>query len=112
MNDVADHHDSDKPRYSLLPRRALAEVVFVMEHGAAKYAPNNYLLGNGLDPGRLWDSAQRHLWAIHTEDEMLDGESALSHWAHAAADCLMALEVIKKRTQATTGESDDLARQR
>lgn len=90
------HHDSGKLRYSLLPSHATTEVVRVMEYGATKYAPENYLKGGGLDVTRLWDSCMRHMWAVRC-GELVDPESGCPHMSHVAADAMMMREIILMR---------------
>lgn len=83
-------HDEKKPRYSLLPVGALATVVAVMEHGAAKYGADNWR--NCEDPTRYWDAAQRHLWAS-SQLNFRDPETNLPAIAHAIASLLILLEL-------------------
>lgn len=84
-------NDTNKPKMSLLPSYALAEVAQVMTMGAEKYGRYNYL--DGMEYSRILDANLRHLNAfIGGEDN--DAESGLSHLAHAAANSLMLLEYI------------------
>ena len=89
-------HDAEKSRVDLLPPRAALDVGRVMGYGAQKYAPNNYLRGEGIDPDRLIAAGLRHLFA-HQAGELNDPESKLTHLSHAAASILMAIEVMRKR---------------
>lgn len=84
-------HDQDKPRPSLLPFRALASVVAVLEFGARKYAPHAW---RGVPDGRAryTDAALRHLFA-HMQGESDDPESGLPHLAHAVCSLLFAMEL-------------------
>lgn len=81
-------HDSQKPKWSLLPYDALLPVVRVMEYGAAKYGRDNWMAG--MEWTRLADAAVRHLldW-LRGEDN--DRESGLPHLAHAACNLLFLL---------------------
>ena len=79
-------HDQNKPRMSLVPAGVLAEVIAVLEHGAAKYGENNWTQVEGI---RYFDAAHRHLGAWWTGEEV-DKESGQAHLAHAIC-CLMFL---------------------
>lgn len=80
--------DAAKPRWSLLPGGTVAEVVEVLEYGAAKYSADNWMkVDNGRT--RYYDAAMRHLdswW----RGEKTDAESGKSHLAHAIC-CLLYL---------------------
>lgn len=82
-------HDAGKPRWSLLPWRALEPVVQVLEHGAAKYAVGNWKHVADAE-ARYLDAAFRHLGA-HADGERLDPESGLPHLAHAVTNVLFLL---------------------
>jgi hypothetical protein len=56
--------DGGKPRWTLLPFDALAEVVKVLEHGAQKYQPDNWR--KCPDATRYVDALMRHLAAYQT----------------------------------------------
>ena len=80
--------DAGKPRWTLMPWASLCEVLAVLEYGAAKYAPDNWLhVPNPVD--RYTNAALRHLTAW-IQGERCDPESGLSHLAHAAC-CLLFL---------------------
>jgi len=82
-------HDSAKPRWSLVPWRAMDDVLAVLEHGAEKYAPDNW---RHVEPAeRYWDAAMRHLIAWR-QGRRMDGESGLPALAHAACCVLFLLE--------------------
>ena len=80
--------DQDKPRYGLLPPKALRSTVDVLTFGAKKYDADNW---RKVPDGkrRYFDAMQRHLWAWQ-EGELKDPESGLPHLAHAMC-CLMFL---------------------
>jgi len=81
-------HDSDKPRWSLLPFKALQEVVEVLTFGAKKYAADNWkYVPNARE--RYIDAAYRHL-ADWNSGEKKDPETGKSHLAHAVC-CLLFL---------------------
>lgn len=80
--------DSCKPRWSLLPKGAVLQIIKVLEFGAAKYAENNWQhVKNGRH--RYYDALMRHMNAWW-EGEKTDSESGLSHLAHAGC-CLLFL---------------------
>jgi hypothetical protein len=81
-------YDSEKPKWTLLPFRALKEVVAVLGFGAKKYAPDNWQRVPDAST-RYVDAAFRHLtdWQLK---ERLDGETGKSHLAHAIC-CLLFL---------------------
>lgn len=84
-------HDTAKPRYSLLPWKAVDELVRVLEHGAAKYGPENWRkVTNGRQ--RYLNAALRHIAAVLAAGERNDAESGFHHLAHAAVSLLFALE--------------------
>jgi hypothetical protein len=81
-------YDEDKLQWSLLPFRALKEVVAVLGFGAKKYAPDNWQRVPDAST-RYVDAAFRHLTDWHLK-ERLDGETGKSHLAHAIC-CLLFL---------------------
>jgi len=80
--------DNDKPQWSLLPFKALKEVVDVLTYGAKKYAPDNWK--KVPDAKRRYiDAGFRHFTA-YAAGEKLDPETGKSHLAHAIC-CLLYL---------------------
>lgn len=90
MNNPGIKHDSNKPDYSLLPPRALHELVKVLDFGARKYDRENWRKLDDLQ-NRYFAAAQRHLWALRI-GETIDKESGLPHAAHALACISFLLE--------------------
>jgi Domain of unknown function (DUF5664) len=88
-------HDARKPRFSLLPTRAVADVVAVLEYGARKYAPGNWMIVPDART-RYFDAAQRHLLSWW-DGERIDPESGLPHLAHATC-CLLFLAWFDSRS--------------
>ena len=86
--DIGDKYDAGKPRWSLLPCGTIAQVVAVLEFGAARYEVDNWM--HVPDAGRrYYDAAMRHIDAwLH--GEKTDPESGLPHLAHAVC-CLLFL---------------------
>lgn len=84
-------YDQGKARISLLPGRAIEQVMKVGEMGAAKYGDHNYRLG--MPVTKFLNAAFRHAfveWLFKGVDN--DPESGLPHLAHAAWNMLAALE--------------------
>lgn len=80
--------DYDKPQWSLMPWKALSQVVDVLTYGAKKYAPDNWKkVPNARQ--RYIDAGFRHLTA-YASGEKNDSETGLSHLAHAMC-CLLFL---------------------
>lgn len=86
-------YDAGKPDWSLMPFRALNEVVDVLTFGAKKYAPDNWRHVD--NPRRRYFSAvMRHMsaWVL---GEKLDPETGKSHLAHAVCDIIFLFELEK-----------------
>lgn len=81
-------YDSGKPQWSLLPFKALTEVVEVLTYGAKKYAPDNWK--KVPDARRRYiDAGFRHFTA-YASGETHDPETGKHHLAHAIC-CLLYL---------------------
>jgi len=84
--EVGQKYDKDKPRYDLIPLKALEQTVGVLTYGAKKYAPENWRRVEGWRR-RYFGAALRHLFAWWG-GEKTDPESGHPHMAHALC-CLM-----------------------
>lgn len=74
-------HDTDKPRYDLLPPVAIDLMAQVMTFGAKKYKPEGWrTVPDALQ--RYQAALLRHSFAM-LRGEALDAESGLPHAAHA-----------------------------
>ena len=81
-------YDNGKPQWSLLPFRALTQVVEVLTYGAKKYAPDNWK--KVPDARRRYiDAGFRHFTA-YAAGETHDPETGKHHLAHAIC-CLLYL---------------------
>ena len=81
-------YDNGKPQWSLLPFRALTQVVEVLTYGAKKYAPDNWK--KVPDARRRYiDAGFRHFTA-YTTGETNDPETGKHHLAHAIC-CMLYL---------------------
>ena len=81
-------YDDSKPDYSLIPPRALNDLVKVLTFGAKKYDRHNWKKVENAEQ-RYFAAAQRHLWAV-LRGETHDPESGEHHYAHALC-CIMYL---------------------
>ena len=86
-------YDKDKPQWSLLPFKALTEVVEVLTYGAKKYAPDNWKKVPDAKQ-RYIDASFRHFTA-YIGGEKLDSETGKSHLAHALC-CMLFLLAFEK----------------
>jgi hypothetical protein len=76
--------DSLKPRWSLVPKGVIAQVVDVLTFGAAKYSADNWMY---VAPDKYYNALNRHIDAWRN-GEKLDEETGKHHLAHALC-CLM-----------------------
>ena len=89
--------DQGKPKFSMIPQKALKEVAKVFTHGAEKYGDFNYS-GEG-EVLRYVDALQRHCNQYLTFEDLDDtDESGVHHLACVAANALMALDSIINNT--------------
>lgn len=92
--------DAGKPRPSLLPWRAIQQIVAVLEFGAAKYGADNWQRVPEARQ-RYFDAAMRHLLAWW-DGERMDAESGLPHLAHAGCCILFLLWSDKSAAEEKT----------
>lgn len=86
--------DQGKPQYSLIPSKALLEVVKVLTFGAQKYDPENWRRVPDAKT-RYFDAAQRHLWQWK-DGEINDegaGGSDCHHLAAAISNLMFILQL-------------------
>lgn len=86
-------HDSNKPRYELIPFEALHEIAKVFTFGANKYGDFNYR--KGLTYNRLLGASLRHI-SKYIQGIDLDNESNLNHLAHAISNLMMIITFEKE----------------
>lgn len=82
-------HDAGKPRVDLFPPQAILAISEVLGYGAKKYSDHNWQNNGGMEYSRLYAAAQRHMLAFW-DGEQSDGETGMSHLAHAAC-CIVFL---------------------
>ena len=78
---TGNKYDQGKPRFSLVPQKAMGEFVAVLTFGAEKYGDHNWKMVDGLQT-RYFDALHRHLAAFRS-GEVRDNESGKHHLAHA-----------------------------
>ena len=83
--------DQGKPKFSLLPTKALKLVAQIFTGGEVKYGAYNHMKGTTWC--RYWDAASRHMNAW-LDGEDLDPESGKNHLAHAIASLLILLCMV------------------
>ena len=93
-------NDAGKPRFSLIPWDCLEEVAKVFTEGAQVHGDSNWRNDIGTSRHyqmrrRFLDAALRHLTAVfsdpmsdYCQEESLDKDSGLHHWAHAIANLM------------------------
>jgi len=81
-------YDNGKPRFDLIPPKALLKIADVFAYGASKYEARNWEKGTSW--GRYYRACIGHLNAWWSKEE-LDNESNLMHLAHAGCCLLMLL---------------------
>lgn len=84
--------DQKKPRFDLLPMRALRSVANVLTFGAEKYGVDNWRLVPDRER-RYLAATFRHVIA-HALGERLDPETGEPHLAHAACCVLFMLDEV------------------
>ena len=82
-------HDTNKPRFDLIPAKAELALAQVLTFGAEKYAPDNWRIVPDAKQ-RYIAAALRHINAARS-GEAMDSESGLPHLAHAM--CCLAFVV-------------------
>jgi hypothetical protein len=95
MVQVGFKADAGKPRWSLLPWKALSKVVKVLEWGATRYAPDNWRTVQDWEE-RYFNALIRHVtdWRL---GQRYDPETGYHHLAHAACNVLFLLAIDADR---------------
>ena len=92
-NDTFIKFDHEKPRPELIPPKAMLEIVKVLTYGAKKYSAGNYIK-DGATFNRYYAAALRHMLQWQALEDT-DGETGLSHIAHAATNLIFLLSMIE-----------------
>ena len=103
MSSIPIKHDRGKPALELIPPELLFSAGRAFEYGRHKYGKRNWELNEGLDPDRLYGALLRHL-AARDLGELVDPESGLDHFDHAAASLAMLIATTSRRTSCPTTE--------
>lgn len=83
--EAALRYNDGKPKWSLVPMKALEPMVYVLMFGAEKYASWNWT--KGLSYSSIIDSMQRHINQF-MDGEDIDKESKLHHIGHILCNAL------------------------
>ena len=102
---MSQKHDAGKPRFDLLPPRALLEVVQVLTQGAEKYGAYNWQTVDDAQ-SRYISACLRHISAWQLGDKV-DEETSYHHLAHAVCSLLFILhnELINQNELPSTSSS-------
>lgn len=110
--EVGVKFDTNKERLDLIPSEAIFALGAVLTYGANKYSSRNW--ENGMEWGRVFGAAMRHLWtwwgAKETRTRVnflfgeLDEETEFSHLWHAFA-CIAFLITYEERRIGTDTRS-------
>lgn len=84
-----------KPDWSIFPFDEAEHALRVFEYGAKKYC-SPFTYRQLVNPCDLFAATIRHLVCIQNKQEY-DKESNLLHWAHVAANALMALSHYRSK---------------
>ena len=89
-------YDEAKADWDLVPVGVLPKIITVLQFGAQKYAPDNWMrVPNGRK--RYYNALMRHMEAWRA-GEKKDPESGLSHLAHAGC-CMFFLLWLEDQPQ-------------
>ncbi len=94
MTQQGDRKNQGKLKWSLVPQSALIPMVRVLEFGAQKYAPYNWM--KGLSITETCESLKRHLDSF-LEGEDIDPESGISHIGHIQCNALFLSWMLQNR---------------
>jgi len=81
----ASRCNEGKPKWSLVHFESLVPMIRVLEFGAKKYAPKNWM--KPMDTTEILESMQRHLAAL-LDGEIFDRESGISHMGHIQCNAM------------------------
>lgn len=100
-NTFAPKERENKPDWSIFPFTELQEVLKVFEFGVKKYgSPFSFRRGHGVSKPDLFSASIRHLLEIHKGNSIAE-DSKCYHWAHLAANALMALSHPEEKEKNT-----------
>lgn len=96
---TAPKDKTGKPDWTIFPFEEAESVLKVFAYGASteKYrAPFTYRKGKGITQEDSWAATFRHMLRIRAGQD-IDMESYCYHWAHIAANALMAISALLKK---------------
>jgi len=96
--------DPTKLPMHLIPPAFIEDLAAVLQHGAKKYAPNNWMKGMSWET--VMSAVQRHIQAWRAGED-LDPESKLSHLMHAACGLMFLHWYSTGPHKADYGKFDD-----
>ena len=97
----APKEKENKPDWSIFPFTELEEVLKVFEFGVKKYGSSfSFRRGHGVSKPDLFSASIRHLLEIH-KGNLIAEDSQCYHWAHLAANAIMALSHPKEKEKNT-----------
>lgn len=85
-------YNQGKRKWSLVHFQSLEPMIEVLEFGATKYAPKNWM--KGLNREEVLESTQRHLAKL-LDGEENDEETSINHAAHIMCNCMFYLYLNK-----------------
>lgn len=85
ITEKALRYNDGKLQWGLVHYKSLEPMVRVLEFGAKKYAPNNWM--KSMDTRKILESMQRHLAAL-MDGELNDPESGISHMGHIQSNAM------------------------
>lgn len=83
--DKALRYNEGKPKWSLVHYESMIPMIRVLEFGALKYAPRNWM--KPMNETEILESMQRHLAAL-MDGEEFDQESGISHMGHIQCNAM------------------------
>lgn len=81
----AARFNEGKPQWSYVHFKSLEPMVRVLEFGAIKYAPKNWM--KPMELNKILESMQRHLAALFDGEEV-DSETGISHMGHIQCNAM------------------------
>ena len=81
----AARFNEGKPQWSYVHFKSLEPMIRVLEFGAIKYAPKNWM--KPMDTMKILESMQRHLAALFDGEEV-DSETGISHMGHIQCNAM------------------------
>lgn len=90
MSGPGKKDDSNKPAMALIPPKGEWELAKAMTNGL-KYGKWNYM--GGIEATRIISAVKRHV-NLFMQGENVAEDSQVHHLAHAAAGCLMLIDIL------------------